>query len=97
MTKDGKILTRTVHVLGNGTSLATVRVNHGTAELIERWFKSHPLFNTRTTPTTPAPSATVAPAASLTADALRKLARLRDEGILTADEFAEQKRRLLNR
>ena len=39
---------------------------------------------------------TAAPAASL-ADELTKLAKLRDDGILTDEEFAEQKAVLMNR
>jgi hypothetical protein len=42
--KSGKLLTRKFNVLGNGTLLGTAEVNHGTAEVIENWFRSHPLL-----------------------------------------------------
>lgn len=96
VTNGGKLLTRNLHVLGSGTTLASVEVNHGTSELIEKWFHSHPLFNTTHTPTTVAPSHQ--PVSSvLIADELRKLAELRKEGILTDPEFQEQKAKLLAR
>jgi hypothetical protein len=40
-TKGGKMLQRTFNVLGNGTLLGSVDVNHGTSEKIEAWFRSH--------------------------------------------------------
>lgn len=107
VTKHGKMLTRMFHVLGNGTTLASVEVNHGTAEILEKWFNQHPLFNSTTTPVSvttasaqPAAERTPAgaPAASsLIADELRKLADLRNEGILTPAEFEAQKAKLLAR
>src|SRR5438046_3089347 len=50
VTKGDKVLERQLNVLGNGTLLAAVSVNHGTPERIERWFRSHPLFGTHATP-----------------------------------------------
>jgi hypothetical protein len=45
----------------------------------------------------PAPAAAAAPAAAVdVADQLRKLAELRDQGVLTEEEFAAQKAKLLN-
>lgn len=97
--KGKKMLTREFNVLGNGTLLGTATVNHGTAEIIEKWFREHPDFgaNTRSAPTLPSaePAPVVAPSSALVADELRKLADLRAEGILTDSEFADQKRRLL--
>ena len=46
-------------------------------------------------PAPPASDATAAPAPPTTADRLAELARLRDDGILTEDEFSAAKRRLL--
>ncbi|MFI6756187.1 SHOCT domain-containing protein [Rhodococcus coprophilus] len=102
VTRNGKMLTRMLHILGNGTTLASVEVNHGTAELIEKWFQSHRLFNSKSTPTmvVPVQADPPAPAAaspSLIADELRKLADLQREGILTSEEFAAQKAKLLAR
>jgi hypothetical protein len=54
--KSGKLLTRRFNVLGNGTLLGTAEVNHGTAEVIENWFRSHPLFGTNAG-SAPAPGA----------------------------------------
>jgi hypothetical protein len=90
VTKSGKMLTRTFNVLGNGTLLGSAEVNHGTSEKIEAWFRSHPLFGKGQV-------AGVAhtPAAASVADEIRKLAELRSEGLLTEQEFAAQKARLL--
>jgi hypothetical protein len=90
---------RTVNVMGAGTLLAAVSVNHGTAERIEDWFRRHPLFRDNT-PLTYRQLATAVPAHDdglLIADELRKLATLRDEGILTNSEFAGRKQALLAR
>lgn len=96
VTRNGKVLERRLHVLGNGTTLASVDVDFRVPEVIERWFRNHPLFHgnverAEPTPTGP-PSASTQ---SSVADELRKLAGLRDEGILTEREFQEQKRNLL--
>lgn len=96
VTNGGKLLTRNLHILGNGTTLASVEVNHGTSEIVEKWFHSHPLFNTTHSPTTVAPSHQPV-SSDLIADELRKLAELRNEGILTDLEFQEQKAKLLAR
>lgn len=52
------------------------------------------LAASRQEPKAAAPASTLAPGTSL-ADEIRKLAQLRDEGLLTVDEFNEQKARLL--
>ena len=89
VTKGDKMLERTLHVLGNGTLLASASVPHGTSEKIEQWFRAHPLFEQRTTPEAPTMAQTSAsPPSALVADELRKLAELRSEGILTDEEFA---------
>lgn len=84
--KCGKLLTRKFNVLGNGTLLGSAEVNHGTAEVIEQWFRAHPAFSS------------VAPAGSATssiADEITKLGVLRSQGLLTEQEFAAQKAKLL--
>jgi hypothetical protein len=88
--KSGKLLTRKFNVLGNGTLLGTAEVNHGTAEVIENWFRSPPLFGAHT-----APSPAAAPSSSV-ADEIAKLGQLRSQGLLTQAEFEAQKARLLN-
>jgi hypothetical protein len=88
VTKSGKMLTRQFNVLGNGTLLGTAEVNHGTAEKIEDWFRSHPLFST-------SQNGTPDVAASSVADEIAKLGELRSQGLLTEDEFAAQKAKLL--
>lgn len=99
--KGGKMLERTLNVMGSGTLLASVSVNHGTSEKIEEWFRRHPLFRDNA----PVSYQQLAPALPptghdggvLIADELRKLALLRDEGILTDAEFAGRKQALLAR
>jgi hypothetical protein len=93
--KGGKMFERTLNVMGSGSLLASVSVNHGTSEKIEEWFKSHTAFGTRTTHVSHAALAPAAPESSSVADEIRKLASLRDEGLLTEAEFAAQKAKLL--
>lgn len=91
VTKSGKMLSRQFNVLGNGTLLGTAEVNHGTAEVIENWFRSHPEFGANQ----PAPANGAAQSSSSVADEIAKLGELRAQGLLTDDEFAAQKGRLL--
>lgn len=78
-----KVLMR-VH--GQGTVLAEVEVNHGTTELVAKWFKSRiGLGATRV----------VATEGSGMADELRKLAALRRDGMLSEEEFVAAKRKLV--
>jgi len=88
--KSGKLLTRKFNVLGNGTLLGTAEVNHGTAEVIENWFRSHPLFGSR------ASSAPDPAASPSVADEIAKLGQLRSQGLITESEFEAQKTRLLS-
>jgi hypothetical protein len=90
-TQSGKLLQRTFNVLGNGTVLASASVNHGTSERLEAWFRSHPLFGKGAAPSS---SQATTQGASV-ADELKKLAELRAQGVLTDQEFAAQKARLL--
>jgi hypothetical protein len=85
----GKVLERTLKILGRGTDLATVSVNHGVAEKIEAWFRAHPAF------VGPVATGSYAKPEASVADELEKLARLRDSGILSDAEFSAQKARLL--
>jgi hypothetical protein len=103
--KGGKMLERTLNIMGSGTCLASVSINHGTAEKIEEWFRRHPQWRDNAplsahASTTSQPQSSGAPAADdglLVADELRKLAQLRNEGILTDEEFASRKTLLLAR
>jgi hypothetical protein len=88
--KGNKVLERQLNVLGNGTLLGTAPVNHGTAEIIERWFRAHPQFGKNTAS---APTSTTSPTS--VADEIKKLAELHSQGILTAEEFAAAKQRLV--
>jgi hypothetical protein len=92
VTKSGKMLTRTFNVLGNGTLLGSAEVNHGVSEKIEAWFRSHPLFGSQQAAA--APSGQTVSSASV-ADEIKKLGELRSQGLLTDEEFAAQKTRLL--
>jgi hypothetical protein len=87
--KGGKMLERQLNVLGNGTLLGAANVNHGAAEVIERWFRAQPSFGQHA-----APAAPVAAAPSV-ADEISKLADLRAQGVLTEEEFAAAKQRLI--
>jgi Short C-terminal domain len=79
---------------GYGTELASVSVNHGVAEKIEAWFRAHLDFHTAASgqPTSAAASQL---GSRLIADELIKLAQLRDSGVLTEEEFGQQKAKLL--
>ena len=100
--KSGKMFERTLNVLGAGTVLASVSIPHACAEKIEEWFRRHPQFRDNA-PVSLQQIATAPPAPPddggglLIADELRKLAALRDEGILTESEFAARKQLLLDR
>jgi hypothetical protein len=83
-------------LLGNGTELASVSVNHGVSEKIESYFRGHPDFGGNVQAVAPATQPPLE-TSSLIADELTKLAQLRDVGVLTEDEFASQKAKLLSR
>jgi hypothetical protein len=91
VTKDRKVLERMLNVMGDGMLLGSASVNHKESEKIEKWFRTHPQFgcNGRATDGTATASGTSV------ADELRKLADLHKDGVLTGDEFAVQKARLL--
>ncbi|MDX6587419.1 MAG: hypothetical protein QOI31_1892 [Solirubrobacterales bacterium] len=103
---EGKLLERTLRVMGGGTVLASVSVAHGVSEKIEEWFRSHPSFRAHAPATAshvvmaghgPASAAPAADGSILIADELRKLADLVGAGVLTQDEFSERKQVLLQR
>jgi transposase-like protein len=87
---DASSLQQILTIQGSGTTLAEVAVSYGTAEKIEQWFRAHPHFG-KSALTSAAPGG---PGFS-TADELAKLAQLRDAGVLSAEEFAAQKAKLL--
>lgn len=99
VSRGNKALERTLKILGNGTELASCSVNHGASEKIEAWFRAHPDFASnaggRVTTEPPAAPAAGVLDGRLIADELTKLAGLRDAGVLTEDEFAAQKAKLL--
>lgn len=75
-------------VQGSGTTLAEVAVNHGTAEKVEEWFRSHADFGADAVGQPSSAAATMS-----VADELAKLAQLRDSGVLSSDVFEAQKAR----
>lgn len=94
--KGDKVFERTFVLLGNGTELASVDVNHGTAEKIEKWIREQPGFRGNTQAVSVTPGASPQIEHRLIADELAKLAALRDQGVLTDAEFAAQKAKLLD-
>lgn len=97
VSKGDEALTRKLRVLGHGTELAEVNVNHGAAEKVEAWFRAHSDFSGGAV--TVATSSTQGEPPAVTsslADELAKLASLRDTGILSDEEFAAQKAKLLS-
>lgn len=101
--KAGKMLERTLQVMGSGTMLASVSIPHGTAQKIEEWFRRHPRFrdnvplSAQQAAILPSPTPVRSDESLLIADEIRKLASLRDEGILTDEEFQSRKAVLLDR
>lgn len=89
-TKGGKkSMQNTLHVIGAGGEIASCDINVGVTKKIEAWFRSHPDFGQNA-------GAPVAPVSAVSvADELAKLASLRDNGVLTSEEFAQQKAKLL--
>ncbi|HEX4725986.1 MAG TPA: SHOCT domain-containing protein [Pseudonocardiaceae bacterium] len=93
--KNGASALQQVLILqGSGTELAACPINHGTAAKIEAWIRAHPSF--RGNVPQHAPVAAPLGAAPVTiADELAKLAQLRDAGVLSPEEFAQAKAKLL--
>lgn len=87
-----KTLQNTLHIVGLGGDIATCDINAGTTTKIEAWFRAHPDFASSSKSTAPHSGG----AGGSVADELAKLAQLRDAGILTPEEFAQQKARLLS-
>jgi hypothetical protein len=79
---------------GSGTELAACPVNHGTAPKIEAWIRAHPSFRGNIPQQTPAAAPRDAAPVTI-ADELAKLAQLRDTGVLSPEEFAQAKAKLL--
>lgn len=78
----------TLNLLGQGTVIASVpKCPSRICDEIERWFRSHALFGGGGTQG----------GAKSVADELRKLADLRNDGILSEAEFQIEKGKLLNR
>ncbi|WP_086664244.1 SHOCT domain-containing protein [Lentzea kentuckyensis] len=79
---------------GSGTELASCPVNHGTSAKIEAWIRAHPSFRGNVPQSVPCAPQGTSP--STIADDLAKLARLRDDGVLSQEEFAQAKAKLLH-
>jgi len=83
---------RTAVIAGTATSVSN-RVSRRQAR---RWGAEDPYAQQQAyAEPAPAPVAAPAPPAADPVTELRELAKLRDEGILTDEEFAEQKRKIL--
>lgn len=95
VSKASKVTQQTLHVLGRGTVLASADVAPQVPRKIEDWFRSHPSFQADAEPGISEDSDSVP--IDFVADELRKLADLRRDGLLTEEEFAAQKARLLGR
>jgi hypothetical protein len=88
-----RALQKVIVLQGGGTELASCPVNHGTAEKIEAWIRAHPSFGSNTAQNPPPSQG----AASVDiADQLAKLAKLRDAGVLSSQEFDRAKSKLLD-
>ncbi len=86
-----KSLQNTLHIVGLGGEIASCDINVGTTQRIEEWFRAHTDFGKNNQRTSSAPAA----GAASVADELAKLAQLRDSGVLTEQEFAALKAKLL--
>lgn len=85
------ILKVLMKVHGQGTILAQIEVNHGTTELVSAWFNERiGLGSTRVSSTETGGK----PATSIS-DEIIKLAGLHKDGVLTDEEFAAAKRKLV--
>jgi hypothetical protein len=88
---DASSLQQVLTIQGSGTTLAEVPVNHGSAKKIEDWFRAHPNFGGAVR----IPVQAAGEPLFSVADELIKLAHLRDAGVLTPEQFEEQKLRLI--
>jgi site-specific recombinase XerC len=87
------LLSVTMSVNGQGSTLAEVKVGHGVTEKLDAWFKERiGLGATRIAPT----SASAPIDKLLISDEIKKLAALHSEGILSDAEFTAAKQRLIN-
>ncbi len=76
-----------MQVHGQGTVLAAAEVNHGTTELVDKWFKTRiGVGATRV----------VSSETNGIAGQLEKLASLHAQGLLTDDEFTAAKKKLIS-
>jgi hypothetical protein len=88
---------RTAAVAGTATAVSN-RVSRRQAERWQAQGGGQPMQYRAAAqmPAEPAPEAAPAPAASSTVEQLKELAELKNQGILTDDEFAAQKAKILN-
>jgi hypothetical protein len=93
--KNGASALQQIFVLqGGGTELAACPVSYGTADKIEAWIRAHPSFRGNVPQEASAAAPQGAPLINI-ADELMKLARLRDAGVLSPEEFDRAKAKLL--
>jgi hypothetical protein len=86
---------RTAVIAGTATAVS----NRVSRRQTERWQQQgSDVYPARMTPSqaqAPAPAAPAAPAGGSTVDQLKELAALKDQGVLTEEEFAAQKAKVL--
>lgn len=94
--KNGASALQQVVVLqGGGTELAACAVNYGTAQKIEEWIRRHPAFRGNVPQDASAATPDIADRTNV-ADQLSKLAQLRNDGVLSPEEFDRAKAKLLS-
>lgn len=84
-------IARTAVIAGTATAVS----NNVSRRQANRWSQQVPYDAAPATPPTPEPVPAPSGPSASTADELRKLAALRAEGVITDDEFAVQKARML--
>jgi len=82
---------RTAVIAGTATSVS----NRVSKRQSERWAAQEAPPPQQAAPPPPPPAAPAAPAAASTIDQLKELGELKSQGILTEEEFAAQKAKIL--
>jgi hypothetical protein len=82
---------RTAVIAGTATSVS----NRVSRRQSERWAAQEAPPPQQAAPAPPPPAAPAAPAAASTIDQLKELGELKSQGILTEEEFAAQKAKIL--
>ena len=93
--RNGASALQQVFVLqGGGTELAACPINNGIAQKMEEWVRRHPVFRGNVPQNAPV-AAPGAVARIDIADQLSKLAQLRNDGLLSQEEFDRARAKLL--